>query len=325
MPFSLKSFLSLAGPIFLAILMAVAGVSLSKINALSLPISPYLAAATVLLPAVNGVGLYGARSLVPSNSRHRTKSSSHLSGPVLVVGVLLVIYETVIVTLALTHMVPPSGLTCGLNETWMSLFQHKNSDAINRIQNTFKCCGLHSTRDKAWPFPDKNHGADACVKTLGWQKSCFGDWRQGEQISAGLLLMVALLVFVSKVLFSLSLFTNQRTRLILGVLFLLRTRSPWAHRILHTPWMQNKQYTAITSNGEPHSEHGESYDDGTVRRHRQIEAAYSDEPITEESEQANSSRTTPSAERGQEEVGTRVQPSGLHGGQNEWSEERGER
>ena len=112
----------------------------------------------------------------------------------------------------------------------------------------------------------------------------------------------------------------------LGALFLLRTRSPWVHRLLHTPWTQNKQYTAITANGEPDSEHGESHDDGTVRRPRQIEAPYSDEPITYEGEQANSSQTTPRAERSQEEVQARVQPSGLHGGQNEWSEERsGER
>ncbi len=224
----------------------------------------------------------------------------------------------------------------------MNLFHSKDSDAINRIQNTYKCCGLHSPVDKAWPFPDKHHGADACVKALGWKKSCFGDWRQDEQISAGLLLMVALLVFASKVRcssptlpfrsLSLSLGLSSPAcsdsfyTLQLGALFLLRTRSPWVYRLLHTPWTQNKQYTAITANGEPDSEHGESHDDGTVRRPRQIEAPYSDEPITNEGEQANSSQTTPRAERSQEEVQARVQPSGLHGGQNEWSEERsGER
>ncbi|KAI9697266.1 MAG: hypothetical protein M1836_004830 [Candelina mexicana] len=307
MSFALTIFLPLAGPIFLAILMGVAGLSFSKINALSLPISPYLAVVTVLLPAVNGLGLFGARSLVPNNSRHRTKSNSHLYGPLMIISVLLVIYETVVVTLALTHIVPPSGLKCALDETWMNLFNHKNSGAINRIQNTYKCCGLHSTRDKAWPFPDKYHGADACVKTLGWQKSCFGDWRQEEQISAGLLLMVALLVFTSK----------------LGLLFLLRTRSPWIQRFLHTPWTQDKQYAAITANGASDAEHGETPNDGTVRSHRQIEAPYTDEPITTEAEQANSSQTTPRAERSQEEVGVRVLPSGLHGEQDEWREERG--
>ncbi|KAI9788028.1 MAG: hypothetical protein M1835_002518 [Candelina submexicana] len=225
----------------------------------------------------------------------------------MIISVFLVIYETVIVTLALIHMVPPSGLKCSLDETWMNLFNQKNSGAINRIQNTYKCCGLHSIRDKAWPFPDKYHGADACVKTLGWQKSCFGDWRQAEQINAGLLLMVALLAFASK----------------LGLLFLVRTRSPWIQRFLHTPWTQDKHYAAITANGASDAEHGETPNDRTVQRNRQIEAPYTDEPITNEGEQANSSQTTPRAERSQEEVGVRVLPSGLHGEQNEWHGERG--
>lgn len=112
---------------------------------------------------------------------------------------VLAIYETVIATLALTHMVPPDDLTCLLDRKWNQLYSNKDAGAITRIQDAHNCCGLHTAWDKAWPFPDKYHGVDACMKTFHRQKSCLGDWRQDEQIYAGLLLFVALMTFVVKV------------------------------------------------------------------------------------------------------------------------------
>ena len=111
---------------------------------------------------------------------------------------LLVIYDTVIATLSLTHMAPPDDLQCHLDRQWGRLYSNKNAGAIRSIQDAHQCCGLHQVKDKAWPFQDKNHGIDACVKMFGRQQSCFGAWRRDEQVAAGLMLLVAIMTFLVK-------------------------------------------------------------------------------------------------------------------------------
>ena len=96
-------------------------------------------------------------------------------------------------------MVPPSELTCHLDRQWQQMYSSKESERIKRIQDTYNCCGLHSAKDRAWPFPAKDRAVTACSTTFGRSKSCFGRWRRDEQISAGLFLMVALTTFVVKV------------------------------------------------------------------------------------------------------------------------------
>ena len=112
---------------------------------------------------------------------------------------LLVIYDTVIATLALTHMTPPDDLSCHLERQWGWLFSSKNADVIRRIQDRHQCCGLHSVQDRAWPFPDSSHTAAACYEAFGRQRSCFGGWRQDEQITGGLMLVVAVVAFLVQV------------------------------------------------------------------------------------------------------------------------------
>ena len=113
--------------------------------------------------------------------------------------VLLVIYETAIATLALTHMAPPSELVCGLERQWGALFSNKNAEAIRRIQEQFQCCGFRNVQDRAWPFPDRGHTAGACVEAFGRSDGCLGGWRQMEQVTAGLILLIAVVAFLLKV------------------------------------------------------------------------------------------------------------------------------
>ena len=115
------------------------------------------------------------------------------------VFILLIIYDTAIATLALTHMTPPSNLTCHLEQQWGRLFSSKNAEVVRRIQDRHQCCGLHSLVDKAWPFADRSHPVTACRDAFNRQNSCFGGWRRDEQITAGLLLLVAVMVFLMKV------------------------------------------------------------------------------------------------------------------------------
>ena len=105
---------------------------------------------------------------------------------------LLVIYATVIATLALTYMTPSASLVCGLDRRWASLYSGKNAGAIRKIQDRHQCCGLHSVLDKAWPFPDKSHDAMSCHKTFDRTGWCLMSWRHDQQVTGGLLLLVAI-------------------------------------------------------------------------------------------------------------------------------------
>ena len=72
----------------------------------------------------------------------------------------------------------------------------KNERAVKAIQESFQCCGRNTVLDKAWPFKGE---AKQCLEIFGWNQPCIGKWRQAEQINAGLLLLVAVLVFILKV------------------------------------------------------------------------------------------------------------------------------
>ena len=119
-----------------------------------------------------------------------------LTIPLLSVIGFQLIYETVVATLALTHILPPDALVCGLGARWQKLFLARNRDATRAIQDSFKCCGFNTLLDRAFPW---DGSAAQCRETFGYKKPCAGPWRKAEQINAGLLLLVAVVVFVIKV------------------------------------------------------------------------------------------------------------------------------
>ena len=177
---------------------------------MALPISTITATATILLPILTGVSVRGAGSLARRSQRGLENAKSGFSWSAISLMMLLVIYDTVIATLALTHMTPPDDLSCHLERQWAWLFSSKNADVIRRIQDRHQCCGLHSVQDRAWPFPDSSHTAAACYEAFGRQRSCFGGWRQDEQITGGLMLVVAVVAFLVQVYLHRCLITTPR-------------------------------------------------------------------------------------------------------------------
>lgn len=172
---------------------------LYRIKAFSLPISAVTATATIILPVITGVSLHGAQRLSIRANGPSTRAKKSFSWSTILVFVLLIIYETAIATLALTHMAPPGELICGLERRWGALFSTKNPDAIRTIQEQFQCCGFRNVQDRAWPFPDRSHTARACVEALGRNTSCLGAWRRMQQVTGGLILLVAVVTFLLKV------------------------------------------------------------------------------------------------------------------------------
>lgn len=144
---------------------------------------------------LTGLNLRGAQTLL----YHPSKQSRRWTLATTALFTLLFIYATALATLALTHMVPSAGLICQLESQWNLLFQSKNADVIRRIQDSHQCCGLRSVHDQAWPFPDREHTAAACARAFGRRDSCLRGWRRDEQITGGLILLVAGGVLVLKV------------------------------------------------------------------------------------------------------------------------------
>lgn len=146
----------------------------------------------LVLPLITGVSTQGARNLI-----HRSRHEQYqLTLPLIAVIGFQLIYETIIATLALTNILPPESLRCDLTSKWQELFVTKDSRAIQVIQDKFDCCGLNSMKDRAWPF----NAPTSCISSYpDRHRSCFGPWQQAHQINAGLLLLVALIVFALKV------------------------------------------------------------------------------------------------------------------------------
>ena len=170
-----------------------------------LPIPTSLTAFALALPLVSGLAIEAATTLARKGApRHDaltlrgTQSGSSL--PLMLTLSVLLVYETVVVTLAGTHIGLLASLGCGLEENWRKLFSGKDETAIRSIQDRFGCCGLRSPTDMAWPFPNKGDRRNkACTEMYGRTSSCFETLRSEEQKVAGMLIAVGLGVFLWKV------------------------------------------------------------------------------------------------------------------------------
>jgi len=175
----------------------MSSISLHKIRTLSLPIPTTLGAFTLVLPIVAGLTLE-LRVKSAGRTRQRGRQQTLRRWYPLMLFIL-VVYETVIATLSGTYIAPDGALDCGLQERWRNLWRLHNADAIRSIQDAFQCCGLRTSVDMPWPFPNKNTDVHECARRLGTDKSCFEDWKRDERLVAGLMLAVACLVFIWKV------------------------------------------------------------------------------------------------------------------------------
>lgn len=176
--------------------MALGAYALHSTHVYSLPIPDVISALTITLPPLAGVALEAVISL---NEKLAARGQLQTSRIFQVVIGFFLVFETVLATLAGTHISPPGSLNCALKETWMKLFQKKEMKCIKRIQDAFQCCGFESPRDMAFPLPDKTHGADACMVRYERTTACIDPWREEERKVAIMLLVIPLAVFIWKV------------------------------------------------------------------------------------------------------------------------------
>ena len=101
----------------------------------------------------------------------------------------------------------PLTLDCGLAAKWQLLFSAKNVIAIRTIEETLHCCGFRNPHDQAFPFPDRNHGVDACLNAFGWDRACQPLLRAQERQTLSVFIGVG--VFALAVKAMLTLFTTR--------------------------------------------------------------------------------------------------------------------
>ncbi|KAL2117151.1 hypothetical protein VTJ04DRAFT_9319 [Mycothermus thermophilus] len=199
------------------------------ITNLSLPISPALTILAILLPLLAPLTTYTTIRLLsksplllqpppgsppnpttttttPTNHRrinrpNRNPNPTNPSNPLLsllphlaplVPPTLHLLLTTVLTTLLASPLPTTSPVTsCLLTTHWTSLFRARRADAIRAIQDALTCCGLHTTRDMAWPFPPSggDQGKEAarqCETHFGRHQPCLPVWEQAlEKALAG--------------------------------------------------------------------------------------------------------------------------------------------
>ncbi|KAF2768672.1 hypothetical protein EJ03DRAFT_273808 [Teratosphaeria nubilosa] len=184
--------------LYLLALTIIGAFALHTAHAYSQPIPDILCALTVALPPLAGVAL---ETILSCHTHLATKGQLQTSRIFQVVVLFFITYETVLATLAGTHISPSGSLNCALRERWQNMFRVKDGEGIRAIQDAFQCCGLESVRDMAFPFPSASEGrdADACVVAYHRDRACLDAWRGQERQVAIMLLVVPVAVFAWKV------------------------------------------------------------------------------------------------------------------------------
>ncbi|KAI4169592.1 MAG: hypothetical protein LQ343_005612 [Gyalolechia ehrenbergii] len=211
----------------------------------------------MILPILTGLGIQGAQSILTRSDNSLLKRRSLPSWVLPICFVVLVVYDTVIATLAATQIIPSEVMTCGLFQRWQSLWSTHNAEAIKRIQDAHNCCGFKTIKDRAWPFAG-NDGADRCSIMYEREQNCLPGWQRDQQINAGLILLVAIGTFLVKANIS------EKG----GVLVLYRGRDPLMQRV-------RRGYAALTA-GDNDVEGGHQAQESR-RSQGRIEAPYHDE------------------------------------------------
>ncbi|KAI0970914.1 hypothetical protein F4678DRAFT_435074 [Xylaria arbuscula] len=173
--------LFIAFPLLMVALIGIAIYVQVTSSTLSFPISTGTTVLTILLP------LFAVANLL------YTPILSRLAGPPILqqllspgLHVLQGGITIVIATLAAQGFVPGRALNCALEGNWQQLWQNHDGRAIERIQNAFDCCGLHSIRDRTWPQQN-------CGEIYNRDTPCGLPWTASMQRTSGLQFAVAVL------------------------------------------------------------------------------------------------------------------------------------
>ncbi|OGM47524.1 hypothetical protein ABOM_004261 [Aspergillus bombycis] len=182
-----------------AVSIILGAVAWARTTTLYLPLPISLSATTTILPILTPIFLFLARFLSSPPTTGTNTPTFRNRFAASVISYLLTILPSGLATLALTYLFAPDLLVCQLNNQWQSYYHNKDARAIRAIQDSLHCCGFRSVKDRAWPFKDKSHGDDACVRQIGYDRACLGPWGQEDKSAAWMVFWAAVLVLVVKI------------------------------------------------------------------------------------------------------------------------------
>ncbi|OJD12452.1 hypothetical protein AJ78_06967 [Emergomyces pasteurianus Ep9510] len=110
---------------------------------------------------------------------------------------LLTVIPTALATFTISYFMPGDLVGCRLENQLQSFYSHKNANASRAIQDRLQCCGLRSTRDRAWPFPGGSEQRD-CTSTSGYTQCCLSGWQGAQREAASMIFAAAVLSLVMK-------------------------------------------------------------------------------------------------------------------------------
>ncbi|EKV05819.1 hypothetical protein PDIG_80160 [Penicillium digitatum PHI26] len=176
-------------------------ISWSRATALFLPLPTWVPAVATLLSPITVLTLI-ATQILSARVNNETARNYRWTTISSILDQVQTVISIIVATVALVYLFPDRILSCNLNEQWQEFFQSKNSQAIRSIQDEFRCCGLRSLHDRAWPFKDRNHGENACELQLGYRRSCSAPWREHQQLTSWMVFAAVVFVFAAKVGFT---------------------------------------------------------------------------------------------------------------------------
>ncbi|KAI1095271.1 hypothetical protein F5B19DRAFT_440776 [Rostrohypoxylon terebratum] len=203
--------LALAYPLLLLASIAVAIYVQVTSGSLSLPLSIGTTVLAIILPFIAVANVFYT-PLLHRFLQSRTRSLATQQLLPIALQVIQGILEVVLATLFAQGFVPGKLLECSLEGNWQRLYSAKDDQALQRIQDSFNCCGLRSTRDRDFP---RTH---QCLTTYPSRTtSCLEPWLAAEQRTAGLgfaaVVVVGVLQLIHLALFRLRNSGGARARL----------------------------------------------------------------------------------------------------------------
>ncbi|CAJ2511186.1 Uu.00g068110.m01.CDS01 [Anthostomella pinea] len=196
--------LTIIFPILVAALIALAIYVQVTSSSLSLPLSTGTTVITILLPLIAAANVFYTPILDRILPRGKYPALQQLLPPAL--QIIQAVLTTIVATLAFEGFLPSQNLNCNLEGNWQQLWHEHDGRGIERIQDSFNCCGLNSVRDRAWP-------RDHCQDFYNRHSSCAAPWRATMQRNAGLEFGVAVAVgLIQLVHLALSRLRNAQNR-----------------------------------------------------------------------------------------------------------------
>ncbi|KAI1800862.1 hypothetical protein F4811DRAFT_556457 [Daldinia bambusicola] len=192
---------SIAFPLVLLALAAVAIYVQVTSSTLFLPISTGTTVLTIILPFIAAANLFYMPRFSQMFRQRVTSSPSLLRFLPMAPPVLQAILTVVLATLAAEGFSSGQLTDCSLELNWQHLYTAHDERAISRIQDALNCCGFRSVKDRSAPH-------DRCHELHDDRNDfCLIPWRATMQRNSGLefgiAVAVGLIQLVHLVLFGL--------------------------------------------------------------------------------------------------------------------------